>query len=311
MAERLPPLTALRAFEAAARHMSFRDAADELSVTPAALSYQIKSLEEHLRAPLFRRLNRAVELTEEGRTLLPGAREGFDQLRLAWRATRRIAHDTTLTITAGPGFTAKWLAPRMYSFAQAHPDIDLRISASLRIMDFARDEIDVAIRFGRGRDEGYFSVPLMDEWVSPVMVPALAAKIATPDDLLEQTLIHDDSLDFLDPWPNWALWLRTAGAVVPPSLHGPRFSQADHAVDMALEGTGVVLGRASLCDRYLSSGRLVAPFKLSIATEAHYRFICPEGTETRPGIARFRAWMEAEMIATRAIATNREIVTVR
>ncbi len=307
MSDRLPPLTALRAFEAAARHMSFRDAADELAVTPAALSYQIKSLEEHLGAPLFRRLNRAVELTEAGRALLPGTSEGFDQLRLAWRATRRIVDDTTLTITAGPGFTAKWLAPRMFTFAQANPDIDLRVSASLRIMDLPRDEIDVAIRFGRGQDEGLFSTPLLDEWVSPIMVPEIAERVQRPEDLLKETLIHDDSLNFLDPWPSWALWLETAG-VSATDLHGPSFSQADHAVDMALEGSGVVLGRASLCDRYLMSGRLMAPFRLSLATEAHYRFICQEGAEERPIIARFRAWLEEEIKPTAALSETREIV---
>lgn len=310
MTDRLPPLTALRAFEAAARHMSFRDAAEELAVTPAALSYQIKSLEEHLGAPLFRRLNRAVELTEAGRTLVPGAHEGFETLRTAWRSTKRMVDDTTLTITAGPGFTSKWLAPRMYRFAQSNPDIDLRISASLKILDFARDEIDIAIRFGAARDHGFYSMSILDEWISPMMIPALAQKIRTPADLLDHTLIHDESLGFLDPWPNWALWLDMAGVDAAGTLHGPRFSQADHAVDMALEGSGIILGRASLCDRYLRSGRLVAPFPLSISTEAHYRLICPHGTENRPAIARFRDWLVAEMRETQTLAKDRHIIAL-
>ena len=308
MTDRLPPLTALRAFEAAARHMSFRDAAGELNVTPAALSYQIKSLEDHLGAPLFRRLNRAVELTEAGRALLPGAQAGFDSLRQAWRGVRRIVEDTTLTITAGPSFTAKWLAPRMFRFAEAHPEIDLRVSASLRLMDFARDEIDVAIRFGLGADEGLHSTPLLEEWITPVMVPELARKVRTPADLADQVLIHEESLNFLSPRPDWALWLARAGVETAAALHGPRFSQADHALDMALGGDGVVLGRASICDRYLTSGRLVAPFALSISTGAQYRFLCPAGTETRPSVARFREWVLAEMEATRATALGREIL---
>ena len=153
MSDRLPPLTALRAFEAAARHMSFAKAAEELHVTPAALSFQIKSLEEHLGQPLFLRLNRAVRLTEAGRTLAPGVSDGFDTLTQAWRATRRLQNDTVLNVTAGPAFTAKWLAPRMYDFARAHPEIDLRFSATLRILDFERDDVDVAIRFSSSKTD--------------------------------------------------------------------------------------------------------------------------------------------------------------
>ncbi|NNL18757.1 MAG: LysR family transcriptional regulator, partial [Boseongicola sp.] len=141
MADRLPPLTALRAFDAAARHMSFSKAADELNVTPAALSFQIKSLEDHLGAPVFRRLNRAIELTEAGRVLAPGARDGFATLTAAWRAVQRLTDTSTITVTAGPAFTAKWLAPRMFEFAQAHPEIELRFTATLRLLDFARDDV--------------------------------------------------------------------------------------------------------------------------------------------------------------------------
>ena len=150
MADRLPPLTALRAFDAAARHMSFAQAAAELNVTPAALSFQIKSLEEHLGTPLFHRLNRAVQLTEAGHALAPDAQAAFETLSAGWRAALRTQDHQSLIVTAGPAFTAKWLAPRLFEFAQAHPEIELRFSASLRIMDFARDNIDVAIRFGAG-----------------------------------------------------------------------------------------------------------------------------------------------------------------
>ncbi|MEM9013241.1 MAG: transcriptional regulator GcvA [Pseudomonadota bacterium] len=297
MADRLPPLTALRAFEAAARHMSFAKAADELAVTPAALSYQIKALEGHLGAPLFHRLNRAVELTEAGRALYPGAAEGFDALRAAWSAARRVNDDTTLTITAGPAFTAKWLAPRMFSFAQANPDIELRFAASLRVMDFTRDEVDIAIRFGLGSDEDLFSRRLFAERVMPMMRPDLAAQVSAPADLLRLPLIHDDSFSFLEDPPGWAAWFAAAGlAETPPS--GPHFSNADHAIDFALEGGGVVLGRVSLTQRDRDQGRLVAPFDLALSTPAHYRFLCRKGTETRPAIARFLAWMEAEIAAS-------------
>ncbi|MBB5515173.1 LysR family glycine cleavage system transcriptional activator [Rubricella aquisinus] len=307
MSDRLPPLTALRAFEAAARHLSFQNAADELAVTPAALSYQIKNLEAHLGAPLFTRLNRAVALTEAGKTLLPGTSDGFEQLRAAWRATQRLTDDTKLTITAGPAFTAKWLAPRMFRFAQANPDIEMRFAATLKVMDFTRDDVDVAIRFGLGGDEGYYSEPLLRGWLTPMMTPTLAEGVKTAEDLAKLPLIHDDSMTFLKRVPNWGEWFAAAGLPDVDTSHGLRFSQADHAVDAALEGAGVVLGRLSVTERYLGNGRLVAPFALSLTTPAHYRFVCPAGTETRPAVKRFHDWIYGEMAEIDHFAEGRDI----
>ncbi|MEM1234655.1 MAG: transcriptional regulator GcvA [Pseudomonadota bacterium] len=307
MSDRLPPLTALRAFEAAARHMSFAKAADELNVTPAALSFQIKSLEEHLGEPVFRRLNRAVELTEAGRTLAPGCSDGFSALQGAWRAVRRLTDQSNLTVTAGPAFTAKWLAPRLFEFAQAHPEIELRFSASLRMMDFNRDAVDVAIRFGTGGpDKGHFTVPLASEWVTPVMVPELAQRYATLDALRDAPLITDLSIDFLEPNPNWAAWFRAVG-VAPPEVHGPTFSQADHAVDAALAGVGVVLGRRALCIKDIAEGRLVAPYRIALNTGARFRFICPKGLENRPQIKAFLEWIMAEIEKTRELAEGFDV----
>ena len=180
MPAHLPPLNALRAFEAAARHMSFARAADELHVTPQALSLQIKSLEAHLGAPLFHRLNRAVELTEAGRALVPGAREGFTALTRGWAAARRATDPSRLTVTAGPAFTARWLAPRLPDFARAHPDIELSFSASLRRMDMATDAVDVAVRFSDHDEPGLYNGALIEEWVMPMMSPALARAHPTP-----------------------------------------------------------------------------------------------------------------------------------
>ncbi len=309
MPDRLPPLTALRAFEAAARHMSFARAADELAVTPAALSYQIRSLEEHLGAPVFRRLNRAVELTEAGRTLQRGTAEGFDNLRRAWRATRRLGETATLTVTAGPAFTAKWLAPRLFGFAEAHPEIDLRLAATLRILDFERDEVDIAIRFGSGGDDGLFSEVLYEGFVTPMMHPRIAARISEPADLLGEKLIHDDSLDFMANPPGWAAWFTVAG-VAHGALRGTHFSQADHAIDMALEGAGVVMGRSSITTRALRDGTLVAPFNLAITVSAHYRIVCLPGTETRPAIAKFRDWAHAEVAKDAPLAERFEKVHI-
>ncbi|MDF1727871.1 MAG: transcriptional regulator GcvA [Sulfitobacter sp.] len=303
MSRTLPPLTALRAFDAAARHMSFAKAAAELNVTPAALSFQIKSLEEHLGAPLFIRLNRAVDLTDAGRALAPDARAAFEQLANGWRAARRTQDHQSLTVTAGPAFTAKWLAPRLFEFAQGHPEIELRFSASLRQMDFARDDIDVAIRFGYGPDPGLYALPLAEEWVVPVMTPELAQKHPTPESLADAVLISDGSIEFVRPPVNWQAWFSAMGlpGTVPT---GPKFDQADHAVDAALAGVGVVLGRRALVIKELAEGRLVAPFPQALKTGARFRFLCPQGTETRPQIVAFRDWMLAEIDKTAEVAKS-------
>ncbi len=309
MSDRLPPLTALRAFDAAARHMSFAQAAAELNVTPAALSFQIKSLEEHLGAPLFRRLNRAVELTEAGRTLAPGAAEGFQALSAAWMATKRLQDNSSLTVTAGPALTAKWLAPRLYDFARAHPEIDLRFSATLRNMDLTRDDVDVAIRFGYGLDEDLYSVPIRKEWLTPVMTPELAEQFPTPQSLVDAPLIFDDSIGFLQPPCDWPTWFRAVGIKFTPQ-HGTHFSNADHAINAAVAGMGVVLGRRPMIIADLQEGRLVAPFKIAIETKARFRFLCLPSAEKRPQIEAFRDWFLAEIEKTAHISEQFIIVPV-
>ncbi len=307
MPDRLPPLTALRAFDAAARHLSFARAADELNVTPAALSFQIKSLEQHLGQPLFRRLVRAVELTEAGQALAPGAADGFATLAAAWRAARRTGEGRSLTVTAGPAFTAKWLAPRLYDFAQAHPDIQLRLSAGLSILDFDRDDVDVALRFGYGPDTGLFARPFLNEWFTPMMTPALATRFDTAEKLATAPLIHQDDVRFLDPPCDWSAWFAALG-VAPPVADGLRFSQADHAIDAAVAGSGVILGRISLAHRALSDGRLVAPFAQALRTKAHYRFLCRQGAETLPQIAAFHDWIIAETAPLAAFDQGRVFI---
>lgn len=307
MSDRLPPLTALRAFEAAARHMSFQRAAAELNVTPAALSHQIKALEADLGQPVFRRLNRAVELTEAGRCLAPGATDAFATLSAAWRSTKRLTDTGVLTVTAGPAFTSKWLAPRMYDFAQTHKEIELRFLATLRIIDFNRDEVDVAIRFGLGNDKGVYSRPLIEEWVTPMMTPEMAKEIDSPEKLAQAVLIHDDSVSFFKVPTGWEAWCKAAGIDIDTS-HGPRFSQADHAIDAAITGAGVVLGRVSLATRALESGRLVAPFEVGLVSEAQFRFICPLGNEKRPHIAAFEAWVIEEIQTTKRFAEGRRLI---
>ncbi|MCU9836587.1 transcriptional regulator GcvA [Ruegeria sp. WL0004] len=310
MIDRLPPLTALRAFEAAARHMSFAKAAEELNVTPAALSFQIKSLEEHVGQPLFRRLNRAVELTEIGRALSPGISDGFQILTDTWRSVRRMQDNTTLTVTAGPALTAKWLAPRLYDFARKHPTIDLRFSATLRVMDLAREDVDVAIRFGYGLDdEGLYSFPVRKEWLTPVMSPELSERYTTPESLIEAPLIFDDSIAFLRPPVDWPVWFRAVGISFTPT-HGTHFSNADHAVDAAVAGAGVALARRAMIIKDLEEGRLVAPFKTAIESQGRFRFLCLKGAETRPQIAAFRDWFMAEIDKTAHISDAFTIIPI-
>lgn len=307
MPDRLPPLTALRAFEAAARHMSFAKAADELNVTPAALSFQIKSLEDHLGQPVFRRLNRAVELTEAGRALAPGTTAGFDALNAAWRSARRLGTQRHLTVTSGPGFTSLWLAPRLFSFATAHPEIELRLSASLNVLDFDRDEIDVAIRFGQSATDGLFVKPLGRDWATPMVAPSLARKIRSPDDLKDTLLLVDEVTERVDSAIGWRSWFAAAG-IEKPELPVASFNTPDLAVGAAIAGVGALMGRVSLTESALRDGRLVMPFKTTLVSNSSYRIVCQAGTETRPQISAFIEWIDAEFQHIQSLETDRDFV---
>jgi LysR family glycine cleavage system transcriptional activator len=312
MPDRLPPLTALRAFEAAARHLSFQAAAAELSVTPAALSFQIKSLEAHLGAPLFRRLNRRVELTEAGQALTGPISEGFQTLAAGWRAARRVLDTGILTVTAGPAFTAKWLAPRLFDFAKDHPEVELRFAATLKLLDFAKDDIDIAIRFGpddSGTEEGLHRALTIEEWVTPMMHPDLVARLPTPESLLDAPIVFDDSIAFLRNSVTWADWFAHHGLDA-PDLHGPHFSQADHAIDAAQSGAGVVLGRVSLAEAALRQGALVAPFPVALVPRANFRVLCPVGAETRSATRAFLDWLTREVARMDGHAEGRTLIRV-
>lgn len=302
MSDRLPSLTALRAFEAAARHMSFARAAEELHVTPAALSFQIKSLEEHLGQSLFRRLNRAVELTEAGTILAPPTQAAFELLNSGWQKTRQLQDTTRLTVTAGPGFTAKWLAPRLYGFASAHSEIELRLVATLRLLDFVRDDIDLAIRFGEGSEPALTSWPLFTEWWTPMMTPALAQTITRPEDLLALPLLHQVD-GFLHRPITWQSWFGHFGLTAPSS--GTIFTQADHVIDAGIAGAGILLGRASMAAEALREGRLIAPFPESLRPGVTYRMVCRPESADRPQIIAFRQWIEAEIRLFDDLSTGR------
>ncbi len=297
----MPPLNALRAFDAAARHQSFSRAAGELNVTPAALSHQIKGLEEFLQTRLFHRRTRRVELTDAGRLLQPEVSEGFENLQRAVRRLTQRRDDNVIVVTAGPAFSAKWLAPRLYRFVAAHPQIDLRVAANLALTDFHGDGIDAAIRFGSGDYPGLFSEILFEDVMLPLCSPSLLegrSPIRTPVDLLHATLIHDESLVHIAPEaPNWQSWLRQAGIDGVDVARGLRFNLADHAIDAAIEGAGVVLARKVLAQRDLDTGRLVAPFGMEVSVKRAFYFVCPQGHENRDTIRLFRQWLAAEVAA--------------
>ena len=294
MNQRLPSLNALRAFDAAARHMSFQAAAKELHVTPAALSYQIRQLEEGLDLKLFTRLNRAVELTQEGKLIRPYIREGFAQFAEAIQRLNRKRTSNVLNISAGPALTSKILAPRLHDFVLKFPEIDARISATLGLVDLKHQEFDIAIRFGKGDYEGCTSVKLFDEYVIPLCSPSLLEGpngIREPQDLTKHTLIYDDTHINQIEIANWETWLKAAGKeglIANSSLH---FNSADHALDAAAAGAGIVLGRELLAKGDINAKRLVAPFKLKLKTEFSFYAVFLENRADESNIKRFCDWL--------------------
>jgi LysR family glycine cleavage system transcriptional activator len=294
---RLPPLNALRAFEAAARHLSFNAAAAELHVTPAAISHQIKALEADLGVKLFRRLNRAVRLTDAGQACLPELRDAFDRLAEAVARARRADTGGILTVSSSPALAAKWLMPRFESFRAAYPDIDLRVDASMHLVDFAREDVHVGLRYGRGNYPGLHTELLLRSEVFPVCAPDLldgAHPLRTPEDLQHHTLIHDETL-VLDPsCPDWAMWLRAAGVAAVNPSRGLRFNQIALALDAAMSGRGVALARNVFAAADLTAGRLVRPFGAAIPVDFAVYVVIPPALLEVPKVRAFRDWLLTE-----------------
>ncbi len=300
MARRLPPLNALRAFEAAGRHLSFTKAAEELHVTPAAISHQVKALEDTLGVKLFRRLTRGLLLTDAGQSCLPGLGEGFDRLADALEGLGGLEDGGVLTVSVLQSLAAKWLVPRLDRFHDAYPDIDLRVSSTIRLVDFARDDVDLAIRYGRGRWPGLRADLMLTEELFPVCSPALLEgphPLKEPDDLRHHTLLHDESwkVVFIGDFPEWNAWLETAGVGDIDATHGPGMSPSAMVVQAAIDGQGVALGRSVLVESDLAEGRLVKPFELTIPLDYAYYVVCPENAAERPKVAAFRQWVIEEV----------------
>jgi LysR family glycine cleavage system transcriptional activator len=294
---RLPPLNALRAFEAAGRHLSLSRAADELHVTPAAVSHQIKALEAFLGVKLFRRHHRTLLLTDAGQACLPGLREGFDRLAEGVEAARLQSTARPLTVSVAPSFGAKWLVPRLDRFSAAHPGIDVRIDASTRLADPLREDIDLCIRYGPGNYPGLHVECLLAEEVVPVCGPALLRgpdALKAPADLCRHSLLHVDNPIGDDSHPDWPMWLAAAGVDDCDVSRGPRFTMASMAVEAAIAGQGVALAGSVLVADDIAAGRLVRPFELRFPVKFAYYLVCTEPAWGQPRVVAFREWLKSE-----------------
>ncbi|MBS0334275.1 MAG: transcriptional regulator GcvA [Proteobacteria bacterium] len=299
---RLPPLNALRAFEAAARHLNFSRAADELSVTPGAVSQQIQNLEDYVGAALFKRTPKGLLLTDAAQTALPALREAFDRLAEAASLLTAAVDGRRLTLTAPPSFAAKWLVPRLGAFEQAHPQVDVWLSAAMELVDLQAGEVDVAIRYGAGRYPGLEVKRLFSESVIPVASPEHLAgnPLNTPADLANHVLLHDGSPDPDDSCPDWPMWLAARGLKNIDGMRGPRFNQSSLVIEAAMNGRGVALAKRTLAQADLEAGRLVAPLQIATAVDFAYYLVHPKAKGRLPQVKAFVSWIDAEATAHEA-----------
>lgn len=296
---RLPSLDLLKGFEAAARHLSFTRAAEELYLTQSALSRQIQTLEEQLGVPLFERRHRALLLTDAGQVLQATARAVLDDLGQAVARIRRDQTAQPVTLSTAIPFAALWLLPRLPRFRQQHPDIEIFISADNRILDLDRERIDLAVRYCPESMAPAGSHRLFGERLQPVCIPALAADpsrpLKQPQDLARHVLLHMDDERGRFPWLTWSQWFAAIGEPEPAGAGAVRFNQFDLMIQAALDGQGVALGRSPLVDRILEQGRLVAPFRDKHYSTSRAYFIVPSAAVAkRPEAQAVVAWIAAE-----------------
>ncbi len=305
MSRRLPPLNALKAFEAAARHLSFTRAAAELNVTQAAVSHQVKALEETLGMALFRRVNRSLLLTDEGQALHPELGEAFDTIAAAVDRLHARDQAGVLTLSTLDSIAASWLVPKIGKFRAQHPDIDVRVSTSDAVVDFTSGGIDMALRYGGGEYPGMESVLLMNETLFPVLSPSLLDKygpLETPADLARFPLLHDDMRD------DWSVWVETAGIGGMDVSRGSWFIHSYLVQQAAVAGEGVALGRSVLVADDLASGLLVRPLDIDLKAKPAYYAVYPKASAGRPKITAFRDWLlqEAGQTLARFEAARRQ-----
>ncbi len=299
----MPPLSALRAFEAAARHLSLTRAAAELHVTAGALSHQIRGLEDLLGVKLFERRVRSIALTAAGKQLYPGLQTGFGHIREAVASLDTAHNARVLVVSTSPGLTSKWLAPRLYRFGNAHADIDVRISSSLINANFATDGIDIAVRNMAAEpapDPALETEKLADIFFIAVCSPRLLEKygpVKNARELARLPLIHDETLAGRVQIPNWSNWFKAAGVEDVDLRRGLRFNSADHALDAAGEGAGVLLAHDILAYDDLRTGRLVIPVKLILDPARAFHLVWAKGRKPSPAAEAFRSWIKQEVDA--------------
>lgn len=299
---RLPPLNALRAFEAAARHLNFSRAADELSVTPGAVSQQIQNLEDYIGASLFKRTPKGLLLTDSAQIALPALREAFDRLAEAASMLTAAVDGRRLTVSVAPSFAAKWLVPRLGRFEAAHPQVDVWVSADMEVVDFAAGEVDVAIRYGAGRYAGLEVTRLMQESVVAVTSPELidGNPLVSLEDLGHHVLLHDGSPDADESCPDWTMWLAARGVKDVDGARGPRFNQSSLVIEAAVGGRGVALAKRALAQADLDAGRLVTPFDIATAVDFAYYVVHPKAKGRLPQVKAFVSWLVKEAQAHEA-----------
>jgi LysR family glycine cleavage system transcriptional activator len=293
---RLPPLNSLRAFVVVARHLSFSRAAEELLVTAAAVSQQIKQLEAFVGRPLFRRQHSGLQLTDAGQACLQPLADAFDSMVAALALLPTAGLDGPLTVSVAPSFASKWLVPRLETFKARHPDIDVRVAASMELASFENGEVDCAIRYGAGNYNGFSVDLLLTESVFPVCSPALLRGEHPLDHaaaLRHHVLLHDDSPDQDPSCPDWRMWLRAAGIGDLNPAQGPRFNQSSLVLDAAAAGQGVALAKAQLASEDLRTGRLIRPFGGEQRVDFGYYFVRPADKQNLPKVQAFRAWLHA------------------
>ncbi|MGB0681115.1 MAG: transcriptional regulator GcvA [Magnetovibrionaceae bacterium] len=303
MKRQVPPLNGLRAFEAAARHLSFTKAAEELNVTQAAVSHQIKALEERLSYPLFRRLNRALLLSDAGQVLYPAVRDALDGIAAALDRAASAGGAGPLTVSLIPSLAAKWMMARLGHFMDAHEDMDVRLLASEALVDFTREDVDLGIRAGRGSWPGLTEWKITDEMIVPVCSPKLLEGedgLKTPADLARFTLLHDEMKPVAQE-TYWGPWLRKAGVDdIVDAGKGPRFSHTYMAVQEATNGRGVAMGQLMIVADDLIAGHLVAPFGPVMTLDFGYYVVAPDYGADREKVCLFRDWVTAQVEDTRA-----------
>lgn len=286
----LPPFSALRAFEASARHGSFKRAAEELCLTQSAVSHRIKELEDFLGVPLFHRLIRKVALTERGKDYLADLSDVMDHIEEATRQVRDSSLGGRLAVRLSPAFASRWLLPRLHLFEAAQPGIELHISTGIAAVDFATEDIDVAVQWSYGPQPGLRCEPFLETAIYPVASPSLLRNgppIGCSDDLRHYTLLRAEVDDL------WPQWLALAGATQVDAGPGPRFAHCDLEYQAAIDGQGVALALAELVAGDIAAGRLVRLFDIALPTRTIYSIIMPEAWTRRPRAAAFRDWLLA------------------